>query len=114
MILNKNKISSCFSNVGYPDQNLNPISETIVTPIILGSGCVLGQIIHEIGHSIGFFHEQSRADRDQYVTVNWENIVDPNRNNVNFQTADIQIENDFLGVPYDIGSIMHYQPSVKN
>ena len=59
------------------------------------------------------FHEQSRLDRDKYVQINWENIVDPNRNNVNFQTADIQIETDYLGVPYDINSIMHYQPTVK-
>ena len=71
----------------------------------------LGQIIHEIGHIIGFFHEQSRPDRDEYITINWENIMDPVRNNVNFQAAENQIDSDLLAVPYDINSIMHYQPT---
>ena len=25
-------------------------------------------------HTLGFFHEHSRYDRDNYVTVNWNNI----------------------------------------
>lgn len=42
----------------------------------IGSGCDHKAIIeHELLHALGFYHEQSRTDRDDYVTIHWDEIL---------------------------------------
>lgn len=71
--------------------------------ITLGSGCSTGNAIHEIGHTAGLWHEQSREDRDHFVTINFANIQSGLEHNFDQHITD----GDDIG-PYDYGSIMHY------
>ncbi len=61
-------------------------------------------IQHETLHSLGFFHEQSRRDRDQFVQVNLINIVNDNAFNYDVEQSALS------DLPYDFQSIMHYGP----
>ncbi|MFE0253048.1 MAG: hypothetical protein HOZ81_22255 [Streptomyces sp.] len=74
-----------------------------VQQITLGQGCELGAAIHEIGHAVGLWHEQSREDRDQFVTIHWANIQQGMAHNFNQHITD----GDDVGA-YDYHSIMHY------
>ncbi|MGZ8821774.1 MAG: M12 family metallopeptidase [Aeromicrobium sp.] len=69
----------------------------------LGPGCTAGNTIHEMGHTVGMWHEQSREDRDLFVTIHFENILP------GAETEFLQhiVDGDDVGA-YDYGSIMHY------
>lgn len=71
--------------------------------IFLSPNCSVGNMIHEIGHTVGLWHEQSRSDRGRYVRINWENIEDGRAHNFSQHVSD----GDDVG-HYDYGSIMHY------
>lgn len=72
-------------------------------PINLARACSLGNTIHEIGHAIGLWHEHSRADRDDYVDVRYQNIISLYAFNFDKQTRD-----GYDIGEYDYSSIMHY------
>ncbi|XP_033726937.1 blastula protease 10-like isoform X2 [Pecten maximus] len=74
--------------------------------VTLGDNCYYtGVVVHELTHAVGFFHEQSRYDRDKYVEVRWENIVDGKDRDFIAESRNIL---NTLGAPYDYGSVMHY------
>jgi len=50
-------------------------------PIRLADWGIKGNVIHEIGHAIGLLHEHSKVGRDQYVTINEENIEEGKQHN---------------------------------
>ncbi|KAK6476173.1 high choriolytic enzyme 1-like [Huso huso] len=66
-------------------------------------GCLYkGIIIHELMHTLGFYHEHNRSDREDYITIMVDNIQ-PGRED-QFQI----LNTNNLGTKYDYGSIMHY------
>lgn len=71
--------------------------------MVLRDACTTGNIIHELGHCVGMWHEQSRTDRDRYVEIVGDNITAGMESNF-----DQPIGGGLDLGAYDFGSIMHY------
>ena len=72
-------------------------------PINVHSACGFGAAVHEICHAAGMWHEQSRNDRDTYVTINAANIQSGYGSNFD-KYGSWGTE----AGAYDFGSLMHY------
>lgn len=58
---------SCWASLGREGTGEQPVS--------LGQQCYSkGIVAHELMHTLGFYHEQNRADQDQYIDIHYDNI----------------------------------------
>lgn len=74
----------------------------------VGNGCSTGNVIHEIGHTLGFLHEQTRADRDNFIIVYTNNIQPGALSQFTKYTETYGQWSAFQTDTYDFGSIMTY------
>uniref|UniRef100_A0A3Q3FVH4 Metalloendopeptidase n=1 Tax=Kryptolebias marmoratus TaxID=37003 RepID=A0A3Q3FVH4_KRYMA len=92
------KLNGCFSDIGKSEANEQVLS--------IGKHCDFVHIVeHEFLHALGFFHEQSRYDRDDYVTIVTENIQEDYKDNFEVLSRE---NSSTQGTPYDYWSVMHY------
>ncbi|KAF7475402.1 meprin A subunit beta [Marmota monax] len=92
------KGTGCWSSIGNRREGKQQLS--------IGNNCDrIGTVQHELLHALGFWHEQSRSDRDDYIQIMWNRIKPGREHNFNIHNDK---ESDFLNVPYDYFSVMHY------
>lgn len=90
----------CYANLGYPGSGST-------FELNLGPGCQFeATALHEFGHALGLFHEQTRADRDSHVDIDWGNVQDGMASQFDKYTKSGDPGKD-RGA-YDYNSIMHY------
>ncbi len=68
----------------------------------IGASCGAVGVLHEIGHALGLWHEQTRKDRGRWVSVLGANVTP-----TCIYNFDIQTDSQDAG-PYDFASVMHY------
>ena len=95
--LDDQSANSCYATRGYTG------GKEIIEGV--AHGCGLAANMHEMGHTIGLDHEQSRLDRDKYIFVDFNNVA---------PVAEGAYTQDFAtsmnyGL-YDYISLMHYAP----
>eukprot|EP00931_Biecheleriopsis_adriatica_P043245 TRINITY_DN24731_c0_g1_i1.p1 TRINITY_DN24731_c0_g1~~TRINITY_DN24731_c0_g1_i1.p1 ORF type:complete len:594 (+),score=77.92 TRINITY_DN24731_c0_g1_i1:75-1784(+) len=91
----------CWSDVGMKSSVLSFGRSQVLN--LQSPGCDdVGTTLHELLHALGMDHEQSRPDRDTYITVHEDNIQFGKASQFSItRGAD-------CNRPYDILSLMHY------
>ncbi|XP_055356225.1 hatching enzyme 1.2-like [Paramacrobiotus metropolitanus] len=71
-----------------------------------GQSCLNGTSVeHELLHVLGFLHEHTRMDRDEFIKIDLDNVEAKFRG----QFAKYSRRNSwYRRIPYDIRSVMHY------
>uniref|UniRef100_A0AAF5D9N1 Metalloendopeptidase n=1 Tax=Strongyloides stercoralis TaxID=6248 RepID=A0AAF5D9N1_STRER len=92
--------SGCSSLIG-------KISETQPQNITIAKYCEkIGIVEHETSHALGLLHEHNRQDREKYINIDYENII--NDFLLDFKKFNDTISENF-NIKYDYGSVLHYQ-----
>ncbi|KAL4239895.1 hypothetical protein ACF0H5_000695 [Mactra antiquata] len=90
--------SGCYSSIGRIGG---------VQLVNIGDGCdTKGIIIHELLHALGFWHEQSRTDRDNFVDIKYAHMILGTQSEFDIRPDTKDIVN---AVRYDFHSILHYK-----
>lgn len=75
-------------------------------PVWIPAGCGPREIAHEVLHALGFVHEQNRSDRDDFISVLFDNIDEKYRDNFE------KLPQEYMAVsglaPFDFESLMIY------
>jgi len=81
-------------------------------------GCnIRSTAAHELLHAAGLYHEHARADRDDYIYVDFSNICKENQQNYircDQIKAPLKDGCNSYGFPYNVKSIMHYMGLVSD
>jgi len=91
------KMNGCFSAVGMVGGGQR---------LSLGNRCVTNGVVqHEFLHALGILHEQSRSDRDDYINLYPENMIQ----GTEYAFGKMGQHSQYgQSVAYDYNSIMHY------
>ena len=98
----------CFSG-----GSVSPLGESTLSslkikkfPLNPKSQQAIGLVIHELLHVLGMVHTQKRRDRNETITILYENILPDRYSRYQYEPCD---HCETYGTKYDCMSIMHYR-----
>jgi len=104
--------SCAYANWGYSTNQADNNLVILKNDNCLNDPRIAGLLMHEIAHAIGMEHEWARTDRDKYITINLNNMIDGANNPA---SEDFPLYKEPNGVTigsFDFNSITMYGPYI--